>query len=439
MGGKSNDSPDYKGAAEAQGQSSIDAINAQTKANRPNQYTPWGSSTWNEGGTAFDSAAYLKANPKLAAYQKTHPNFNPEQHYNRMGKGEGRASGQADTYGQGEGWSQNISLDPATQRALDDQQAIQEGRSGIAKGMLGSAGQEMQTPEGFWEGLPNAGQPPPVNAVDSSMGGLGRKGQAPSQGQYSPEDIQRGVGGAEYDPDFAKTQLDRQMSLAQPQMDRQVARLETQLRNQGLSPGSEAYDNAISDMRNQQGEMTGRMQQDAMRLGADEQQRQFGRNVTQGQFGNQASQQALMQQLGIGGQQFSEGLAGGQFAEQQRAARAAESGQQYRQDMQGNQQQFAQGSQQFNMQNQARQQQVAEQLQREGWSLNKINAMMSGQQVQNPQMPNFQGAGAAAPTNYLGAAQSQGQYDLQQQQNAMAPWMALGQIGGGMAGGMMGG
>ena len=397
MGGKKSEAPDYRGAAEEQGRSSIEAINAQTLANRPNQNTPWGSSQWQKG-----------------------------------------PGGQ---------WTQDINLTDATQSALENEQAIQEGRSGIAKGMLGTAGQEMQTPEGFWDNLPTAGQPPDVTqggtTPDTAVGDLGPQGQAPTQGQYSPESIQRGVEGAGYNPDFAQTQFDRQMSLAQPQMERQQQQLETQLRNQGLSPGTPAYDNAISDMRNNQGEQTSRMQQDAMRLGADEQQRQFGRNVTQGQFGNQASQQAMNQQLGIGGQRFQESMGAGSFAEQQRAARGAEAGQEFTQGMMGasmddarNQQQFNQGSQQFNMQNQARQQQVAEQLQREGWSLNKINAMMSGQQVANPQMPNFQGAGAAQATNYLGAAQSQGQFDLQQQQNAMAPWAALGQIGGGLAGGM---
>ena len=42
--------PNYAAAAEQQGQSSIDAINAQTQANRPNVYTPWGSSVWTQGG-----------------------------------------------------------------------------------------------------------------------------------------------------------------------------------------------------------------------------------------------------------------------------------------------------------------------------------------------------------------------------------------------------
>ena len=81
---------------------------------------------------------------------------------------------------------------------------------------------------------------------------------------------------AAYNPDFAQSQFDRQMSLQGPRMERSMAALETKLRNQGLSPGSQAYDNAMGDLRDQQGEQTSRMSQDAMSLGESEQQNEFG-------------------------------------------------------------------------------------------------------------------------------------------------------------------
>ena len=426
MGGKSGPSaPDYKGAAEQQGASSLEAIEAQTKANRPNQYTPWGSSEW-----------------------------------------------QQDKAGD---WSQNVNLDPNQQKALDNQMALQSGRSDIAKGMLGNANREMGTPTDFWNTLPDAANTP--NVPDFYGQGLPQMGQFPepnagpqapelTQNNYRPENIQRGLdfsgqqqlnAGGGYNPDFAKTQFDRQMSLQQPQMDRQMQQMETQLRNQGLSPGTPAYDNAISDLRNQQGEQTSRMSQDAMRLGADEQQRQYGRELSsrqqgvgevgqQGMFGNQASQQALEQQLGIGSQRFGEereiqNMYGSQANERfNRELQAAQFANQQR--SQAGQEQLAFGSQGFNQQLQAgnfqsqqRQQSIAEQMQREGWSLNKINAMMSGQQVGMPQMPNFQGAGAAQGTQYLPAAIAQGNFGAGTQ--GASPWGAIGQIGGGMAAGGM--
>jgi len=458
-------------------------------------------------------------------------------------------------------------------------------------GNLGATGQGPNTAMG---NLGAQGQGP-----NAAMGNIGAAGQGPTQAQYNPEDIQRGLdfsgeqnlnAGGGYNPDFAQTQFDRQMSLQQPLMERATTQMDTKLRNQGLSPGTPAYDNAMNDLRNNQGEQTSRMQQDSMRLGAQEQQSQFARELQarqqgvgevaqQGGFANQASQQALQQQLGIGsarygeslgagqfteaqraarageagqqfgqdlaggqytdaqraqrasemgqqfgqelaggqfteaqraaragesGQQFGQQLAGGQFTEAQRAARAGESGQQYGQNLQASQQldsqrgqalqeqqqQFQQGlagSQQQNSlraqqfaeqqtreqaqggaaqaqfqreldmskyQDQQRAQQVSEQLaygqqgfqqqmqqsqyqqglrqqaiaeeaQRRGMSINEMNALISGQQVSTPQMPNFQGASKAAPVNYLGAAQAQGNFDQQGYATALGPVNAL--------------
>ena len=412
MGGKSNSAPDYRGAAEEQGRSSIEAIEAQTKANRPNQYTPWGSPEWQQ---------------------------------------------------QDGNWTQNINLSQGQQGALDDQMAIQGGRSAIAKGMLGNANQEMDTPKDFWNTLPQPGGA--ANVPDFYGQGLSQMGQGPDprsgtpfptgggqgggQGGRQPggmfggggggrgggRGIQRQVEGGDYNPDFAQTQFDRQMSLAQPQMERQTQQLETQLRNQGLSPGTPAYDNAISDMRNQQGEQTSRMQQDAMRLGANEQQNQFGRNLQGGQFANQAQGQQFGQQQTIQGGR-------GQAAQAQFQREMAVANQRDRQRQQQVNEQLSFGGQGFDqqmrqsgMQNQVRQQAIAEQMQREGWSLNKINAMLSGQQVGMPSMPNFQAAGAAQPTQYLSAANMQGQ---QQQQGQSDVFGALGSIGGGLFGGPVG-
>jgi hypothetical protein len=44
-------------------------------------------------------------------------------------------------------------------------------------------------------------------------------------------------------------------------------------------------------------------------------------------------------------------------------------------------------------------------------SINEMNALISGQQVGTPQMPNFQGAERADAINYGGAAQNQGNFD----------------------------
>lgn len=50
-GGKKNTPPppDFRGAAQETGQSSREAIEAQTRANRPNISTPWASQNWTQG------------------------------------------------------------------------------------------------------------------------------------------------------------------------------------------------------------------------------------------------------------------------------------------------------------------------------------------------------------------------------------------------------
>jgi hypothetical protein len=65
-------------------------------------------------------------------------------------------------------------------------------------------------------------------------------------------------------------------------------------------------------------------------------------------------------------------------------------------------------------QNQQRQAALAEAMQRQGWSLNQMNAALSGQQVAMPNMPSFNTAQSAQPTQYLQAAQMQGQSNLDQ-------------------------
>ena len=96
--------PDYTGAAEAQGRSSVDAINAQTLANRPNINTPAGSMAWEK-------------NPSTGA------------------------------------WTGNLSLDEKGQQAFDSQRQIQANQQGLAKNLQGQAAETLSQPMD-WSKLP---------------------------------------------------------------------------------------------------------------------------------------------------------------------------------------------------------------------------------------------------------------------------------------------
>lgn len=116
MGGKSADTPDYKGAAEATAASDRESLRDQTWANRPEQDTPFGSTGWE-------------------AYEDVDP-----------------SSGEKVTR-----WKQTTSLNPESQRALDAQLGLTADRSELGGSMMGRAreefGQEMD-----WSMLPEVGQ-----------------------------------------------------------------------------------------------------------------------------------------------------------------------------------------------------------------------------------------------------------------------------------------
>ena len=400
--------PDYAAAAEAQGQSSRENIEQQTWANRPTQNTPFGQQTW-----------------------ESTPTWDPVtgQYLNR--------------------WTQNTTLNPESQRALDAQLDLTTGRSELGAGMMDRARNEFGQ-EVDWSRFQQGGQA--VQAPGQVNAGPITGAEALPQNQYSPEQIQRSVEteGPELDPaqryysQAGDAIYNQWADRALPQQERDTDRLRTQLYNMGFKEGDAGYDVELEKLRQAQGDAQRQAQYQATIGAGTEAQRMlgmdaatraqlFGENVQQGQFGNQASGQALAQQLALGGQQFQEALAGANLGNQAQQQR-------YGQQAQQQQQQFGNQLTASQYQNQLRQQQIAEEMQRRGWSLNEINALISGQQVGMPQMPSFNPAQAAQPTQYLGAAQAQGQADLDAynaQQGGLSGM--LGGLGGlGMAAGMMG-
>lgn len=80
--------------------------------------------------------------------------------------------------------------------------------------------------------------------------------------------------------------------------------------------------------------------------------------------------------------------------------------------------------------NQLRQNAMKEEMQQRGMSLNEINAIMSGQQVQTPNFEGFNTAGRSQGVDYSGALQSSSDFDQAQSQMMMS---GIGDVAG-MAG-----
>lgn len=153
--------PDYVGAAQQTAAGDLEAVRAQTAANRVNQYTPYGNLTYS----------------------------------------------QAPGYGPDGGWSATQTLSPAQQQLLDQQNRTSMGLSQLADRGLGYVAQALGN-----------------NISESGLSGVS---------EINPNSNSALAGEA------------AMMARFQPQMDQSRKALDAQLANQGITLGSEAYDNAM--------------------------------------------------------------------------------------------------------------------------------------------------------------------------------------------------
>lgn len=116
MGKSGPKAPDYAKAAREQSKGQIELLTQQTAANRPDQYTPWGSSTWSSS-------------------QSVDP-----------------ATGKPIT-----SWQNKVSLDPRLEQILSQQFGIQGDRMGLASDLFGQVEKNFSQPFSFG-GLPQGGR-----------------------------------------------------------------------------------------------------------------------------------------------------------------------------------------------------------------------------------------------------------------------------------------
>ena len=141
-------------------------------------------------------------------------------------------------------FSETTTLSPEQQKQYDLQQELQAQALGLGKGVLGNVGNAVSQPFSL-DGIP----------------------KAPGSGDFTA------------DRDLAtKSIIDRNT----PQMDRQRAQLETQLMNQGVMPGSKAFQSRMDDLGRQENDF----RLAAINAGGSEQSRLFG-------LGTQAHQQGI--------------------------------------------------------------------------------------------------------------------------------------------------
>jgi len=230
------------------------------------------------------------------------------------------------------------------------------------------------------------------------------------------------------------------MARLQPQIQQQQAATAQQLANQGITPGSEAYNNAMRSQSQQANDLYSQAALQGINLDTAANQQGF----------NQAKDKAGLYNQGLG-ENFGRGFAsqgmtnasiGQNFGQAQDAQKLtnASIGQNFSQAQaaaaQNNQAQgqgFNQNLQKAQFGNDASNQALARELQLRQQPLNEINSLMGSSQIQNPQFQGYTGANVgAAPI--LQGAQLQGQQsqDLYGQQMGArnANVAAAGQIAG---------
>lgn len=232
--------PDYAGAANAQGQANLEASRLTTQLNRANQYTPWGSQTWNQDA--------------------------PDQ------------------------WSSTITLDPTQQNLLDSQNRISQNLADTGEAGLSRVGSAMATPFST-NGLPQLSGGPGGGNYQSKLDTSGLTA-LPGVNDFSA-DRQRVEDSimSRNNTDFARDEESMRQRLANQGI------------SAGSDAWNREFDTlnrAKVDARNQAILAGGQEQSRLFGLGSSARAQQFGEQQGQGQFSNDATSQQLAALLASG-------------------------------------------------------------------------------------------------------------------------------------------
>jgi hypothetical protein len=497
MGKSSAPAPDYTGAAAQTAAGNMDNLKYQTQANRPDMVTPWGTSTWTQGTNADgsgnnqwsnvvklspDQQAALDAQQKVQANQSNLAQTLQGQVASTMAGGFKAPDFGSAMSGVPSVQSNFSSFNPSGVGGVNQSSynpyAFTGGAQAVNQNFRGGPQQQTQFNSGTQALNQNfSSGAPPVN-TDPSAYTSGAGSTNLNAPQFSDANAQAGASAA----------YNASTELLKDQWGQDTSAMDSKLRLQGLTPGSEAYDNAMqnltrtqaqqqnqianqsvvtgNNMANQnyasalQGYQSGNAAQNqafgqgitsfgagntaiGQQYGQDLGAAQFNNTATNQQFGNslsaynaqnqaantqfgnnlqgyQATNDARTQALNNGlsqyqaqlqgqnayntaqGQAYNQALAGyGANATAQQNSNAAQA-QAYQQALQNYQTDYAAKQNAYNM------------------PLNSMNAVLTGQQVQNPTFNGFSAAGYTPGADYSGAASALGQWNSAQsaQQNA---------------------
>ena len=386
---------DYAAAAKAQGQENTASALQGSYLSNPNVRNPYGTNT-----TTWSVAKDADGNPILDA------SGNPQVQANIV-----------------------QALNPEAQNALEAQQRVQSGLSALAETGTAKAKSSLENPFQYndpsYSGprLNTAGptvqsySPSNINAGDTSLGpaagefglaaGIDPSAYGQATGQLDLSNVSRMPVNA------GMTGQNAILFRLAPQIQQTEAATAQRLANQGITPGSEAYNNAMRSQGQQANDLYTQAALQGINLDIGANQQGFGQALSSAGLYNQAIGQNFGQ--GLAGQQLSNQAIGQNFGQGvtstglQNAAQA----QKFNQDMAQQAADRAQQNQIFNQQlqqaqfgNAAEQANLQTQMGLYNQPLNQINALMSGSQIQNPTFQAYSGSNVAAAPVFQAAQQT---------------------------------
>jgi hypothetical protein len=289
LGGGRPDTPDYTGAALAQGKIDHDTALEMAQLNRLDETTPLGSVKYKR---IVDKDA-----PGGVRYERD-TTLSPEQQklYNLDTGNKTTSLNIADSLGKtlGDSVKDKFTLDK------------------YGKSTKVGKGPKFQTIQGKGPQMKDLGTGPNMKDFQSGPE-LAMTGQGPNPLDVNgPQAKNLGTaknyaGGAEA---VGQALFKRQMALMQPQMQQDVAAMDTQLRNQGLQPGTEAYNRSMQQLKQNQAQQVNDLAGRSVEMQGGEQSRLAGLdlNLDSQRFGQQNTvtqsqldkiKQALTQRLSV--------------------------------------------------------------------------------------------------------------------------------------------
>ena len=305
--------PDYTAAATAQGAANVETAKQQGLINNPNVNTPYGSQqvVWGANGQPTITQTLSPAQQELLNSQNRISNNLAgvaETGLNRVSAGFDKPFNESalnpiqTNVGQNPSYTSRINT-PSMETSYDQGGNIRYGNdfNGQVQGQVAPSGQQQTS---FANGGPvqtSFNQGGPIQTGNSYTGQV--------QGNINTSGVQAiPTVDAEARRNAEDLSYRAATSRLDPQWQQRRAMQDTQLRNQGLAAGGEAYDNAQRDLGYQQNDAYLQAQANAVQQGLANQQAQFGMGLaanqagfgqaqSQGQFTNAAQNQGFSQGL----------------------------------------------------------------------------------------------------------------------------------------------